>query len=129
MKTQTSHDQYFHDQIRRQTSLEAASLTLAECAESLGWDLAAFHVDKDANCLPRCRDGDFIAHAMGWPTDCLQGWVRRGFGRHCPAGIASGRRSDPFAWLCEDDAWFDGEMLPQQREVMDYYGRYIAGGV
>jgi len=127
----TSHDQYFHDQIRRQTGLEAASMVLAECAETLGWDIAAFHVDKDAHCLPRRRDGEFIARGMGWPKDCLDGWIRRDLGRHCPAGIVSGRRSDPFAWFCEGDEteWFGSHMSPPQRQAMDHYGRYIAGGV
>src|SRR4051812_16515510 len=105
-------DQYFYDQIRQQTSLQAASAVLAECAEELGWDLAAFHADKDAVDLPRDADGKFIAETMGWPAECLNAWRESGFGRYCPIGQRCTNASDPFLWDCDQHQsdWFDGAM-------------------
>jgi hypothetical protein len=93
-------DKHFHDQIRRQTSLHGAAQVLAECAEALGWDLAAFHADKDAVDLPRAPDGEFIAATMGWPTECLNAWRESGLGRHCPIAQLCGTVTDPFPWDC-----------------------------
>ena len=45
-------DGHFYDEIRRQTTLEAAAAVLAESARAIGWDLAAFHADIDAATLP-----------------------------------------------------------------------------
>ena len=64
------------DEIRRQSTLESTAAVLAESAEALGWDRAAFHVDIGATDLPRTRNGSFIAEMMGWPSPCLHGWRR-----------------------------------------------------
>jgi DNA-binding CsgD family transcriptional regulator len=123
-------DRHFYDEIRRQTTLEAASAALAESAVALGWDLAAFHIHIGATDLPRTKSGAFIAEAMGWPSDCLQGWRRSELGRHCPIASLCGRVADPFQWSCdEQNSWFGGELALEQRKVLDHYGRYVADGV
>jgi DNA-binding CsgD family transcriptional regulator len=124
-------DQYFHDQIRRQTTLPAAAQLLAECAEVLGWDLAAFHADKDAVDLPRAHSGEFIAEMMGWPTECLNAWRDSGLGRHCPIAQLCTTATDPFPWDCDPkrNDWFGGTLQEPQRKVMDHYGRYVSGGI
>lgn len=124
-------DQYFHDQIRRQTSLQAAALVLAECAEALSWDLAAFHANKEAVDLPRTRGGEFIAELMGWPSDCLNAWRESGLGRHCPIAQLCGTVADPFAWDCDPSKsdWFGSALVEQQRKALDHYGRYVTGGI
>lgn len=124
-------DQQFCDEIRRQTTLERASAVLAECAVSFGWDLAAYHIDIDAPDLPRDRQGAFIAEAMGWPSDCLQGWRRLQLGRHCPVAAQCSRGADPVRFSCDerDTRWYDGELAVEQRRVMNHYGRYLVQGI
>jgi DNA-binding CsgD family transcriptional regulator len=124
-------DRYFQAQLQLQTTLEATALVLSECAEALGWHLAAFHTNKDATSLPRARNGEFIARRMGWPALCLEGWSRRGFGQHCPVARRCGTATAPFLWSCDpqrtDTAW-EG-LTAEQHEVMDYYGRFMNGCV
>jgi hypothetical protein len=117
----------FHNEIRRQTTLDGASQVLMECAESLGWDLAAFHIDKDATELPRANNGEFIAVMMGWPKECLVGWRKAGLGHQCPIAQRCGTTVDPFYWSCDasDSHWFGSELRPEHRRVLDHYGRYV----
>lgn len=124
-------DEQVRDEIRRQTTLEGASQVLAECATTLGWDVAAFHADKDAVDLPRTRNGEFIAAMMGWPVDCLSAWRTASFGRHCPIAQRCGQIADPFIWNCDsrDSGWFGSELTVEQRKVMDHYGRYVSSGI
>jgi DNA-binding CsgD family transcriptional regulator len=124
-------DRHVSDEIRRQTSLESASAVLAEAAHGLGWDLAAYHVNIDAEDLPRNQRGGYIAEMMGWPTECLQGWRRFGLGRHCPIAALCGREADAFHWTCDerDTRWYGGELTVEQRQVMNHYGRYVGHGV
>ena len=124
-------ERYVCDEIRRQTTLEAASAVLAESARALGWDLAAYHVNIDAEDLPRTKRGGYIAEMMGWPAECLQGWRRSGLGRHCPIAALCGREVDPFHWTCDerDTAWYGDELAVEQRKVMNHYGRYVGHGV
>jgi DNA-binding CsgD family transcriptional regulator len=123
-------DGHFYDEIRRQTTLEAAGTVLAEGALALGWDLAGFHAHIDATDLPRAKGGEFIAAIMGWPSDCLHSWRRSGLGRHCPVATRCGRVAEPFYWTCDerDTSWYGGELSPEQRKVMNHYGRYIVEG-
>jgi len=128
---QATQDRYFQSQLQRQTTLESTALVLAECAEALGWHLAAFHADKDATSLPRARNGEFIARMMGWPVACLDGWSRRGLGQHCPVAKRCGTAVAPFLWSADPqrtEASWDG-LTPQQQEVMDHYARYMQGTV
>lgn len=123
-------DRHFLDEIRRQTNLEDASAVLAECAQALGWNLAAFHADTDAVDLPRTKKGEFIAAMMGWPSECLLAWRTAGLGLHCPIAQRCGRVVDPFCFSCDarDSGWFDGELSIEQRKVLDHYGRYVTSG-
>lgn len=124
-------DRQFSEEIRRQTTLESASAVLAECAVSLGWDLAAYHINIDAADLPRDRKGDFIAEAMGWPSECLEGWRKLKLGRHCPVGARCSHAADPVHWSCDerDTSWYGGELAMEQRRVMNHYGRYVVQGI
>ena len=54
-----SGDVYFYDQMQHQTDVGSAALLLAQCAEALGWNLAAFHTDIHQASLPRASDGEF----------------------------------------------------------------------
>jgi DNA-binding CsgD family transcriptional regulator len=121
----------FLEQLRLQDSLEGASQMLAHWAEGLGWDLAAYHVNKDACDLPRAKDGSFIASLMGWPTGCLVTWRDAGLGEHCPIAQRCGRAAAPFSWSCDtrDNQWFGGPFSAEQRRVLEHYGRYISGGI
>lgn len=127
----TTLDRYFHDRIQQQTTVEAAALVLAECAEALGWDLAAFHAYSDQSTLPRRRDGSFIATAMGWPSSCVNEWVRGGVGRDCPVGQRSARVTDPFVWEYDpcQTIWFGRNLSPEQRRALELYGQYVSGGI
>lgn len=126
-----SSDRQLSDEIRLQDTLEDAAAVLAESAEELGWDLAAFHMDIGATELPRTRGGDFIAERMGWPSRALQGWRRSGLGRHCPIASMCGRVAEPFEWTCDerDTGWFGGDLTLEQRQVIHHYSRYISHGV
>lgn len=123
-------DRHVYDEIRRQTTLAAASAVLAESARDLGCDLAAFHAHIDATDLPRAKSGEFIAEIMGWPLECLHSWRRAGLGRHCPIASLCGRVTDPFYWTCDerDTEWFGSDLTVEQRKVMNHYGRYVAEG-
>jgi DNA-binding CsgD family transcriptional regulator len=123
-------DGHFHDEIRKQTTLEGAAAVLAEAAVALGWDLAGFHAHIQATDLPRAKSGRFIAEIMGWPTDCLHSWRRSGLGQQCPVASLCGRVKDPFYWTCDEreTRWFGSELTSEQRKVMDHYGRYVAEG-
>jgi len=126
-----SGDSFFLEQLRLQKDLEGASQLLAHWAEGLGWDLAAYHVNKDACDLPRAKNGSFIASLMGWPTECLVTWRVAGLGQHCPIAQRCGRAAAPFSWSCDsrDNAWFGGPLSAEQRRVLAHYGRYVSGGV
>lgn len=127
-----SLDQHFHTQIRRQESLDSASQVLGESAEALGWDLIGFYLDNDARVsLPRMRNGESIAHAMGWPKAGLEEWLTRQLGLHCPFAERCSKSSDPFAWDCEvePNRWFGMQLQLAHREVLDHYGRYVAAGI
>ena len=50
-------DNYYLEQLHREDDLEGASQLLANWAEDLGWDLAAYHVSLAARDLPRAKDG------------------------------------------------------------------------
>jgi DNA-binding CsgD family transcriptional regulator len=121
----------YHQEIRRQTTLEGAGWVLSECAESLGLDLAGFHVDKDCAELPRARNGEFIAIMMGWPTECVRGWCKDRLGQHCPVAQRCHVTGDAFHWSCDSarSSWFRSDLLPEHRRVLDHYGRYVAGGI
>lgn len=124
-------DRHFRDTICGQSTLEGAATVLAEAAEGLGWDLAAFHPSVDVLQLPRNDGGAFVAERMGWCSAALEGWQRLKLGRYCPIGSRCTRMREPFFWTCDDrnTAWFGGEMQPENRRVLNYYGRFITSGV
>jgi DNA-binding CsgD family transcriptional regulator len=124
-------DRHFRDEICRQDNVEAVAMTLAEAAAALGWDLAAFHASIDAADLPRTGSGEFVAERMGWPSASLEGWRRFKLGRDCPIASLCARVTEPFYWTCDerDTGWFGGEFSADNRRVLNYYGRFITGGV
>ena len=124
-------DVYFHQQMQRQTDVASAALLLAQCAESLGWSLAAFHADIHQATLPRATDGEFIGTAMGWQAKTVHEWVKLGLARACPIGLHCAEAAEPFLWDCELDsgAWQGRSLPPEQRAVLNLYNNDVCGGV
>lgn len=124
-------DVYFHQQMQRQTDVVSAALLLAQCAESLGWNLAAFHADIHQATLPRATDGEFIGTAMGWQAKTVHEWVKLGLARACPIGLHCAEAAEPFLWDCELDsgAWQGRSLPPEQRAVLNLYNNDVCGGV
>ena len=124
-------DERFRDQLSHQTSLSGAALLLAESAATLGWDLAAFHSDREQTMLPRSDSGEFIGTAMGWPAECVNAWVNRGLGRYCPVTQRCGRTTDSFVWECDPESaeWSGRNLSREQSEVLKYYGNFVEGAV
>lgn len=126
-----SADVYFHQQMQRQTDVAAAALLLAQCAETLGWNLAAFHTDIHQATLPRADDGEFIGTAMGWQAKTVNEWVKLGLARACPIGRHCADATEPFLWDCELEsaAWQGRSLPPEQRAVLNLYNNDVCGGV
>jgi len=126
-----SADVYFHTQMQKQTTVMSAALLLAESAEALGWDLAAFHPDIHQVNLPRARDGEFIGAAMGWRTKTVSDWVIHGLAHACPVGQHCAQTTEPFMWDCDNEnvSWHGGRLLPEQQAVLQHYRNDISGGV
>lgn len=126
-----SGDVYFHEQMQRQTDLPSAAALLAQCAEALGWNLAAFHIDIHQANLPRVGDGEFIGTAMGWRAQTVNDWVKLGFARACPIGLHCAEAVEPFLWDCEQGsaAWQGRALPPEQRAVLHLYNNDVCGGV
>lgn len=128
-----SADVYFHTQMQKQTTVMSAALLLAESAEALGWDLAAFHVDIHQATLPRASDGEFIGSVMGWRTKTVSDWVSRGLARICPVSRQCALTAEPFIWDCDINnnsvAWYGGRLLPEQQAVLQHYRNDVSGGI
>jgi LuxR family transcriptional regulator, quorum-sensing system regulator CciR len=126
-----SGDVYFHQEIQRQTDVGSAALLLAQCAEALGWNLAAFHVDIHQRNLPRADDGEFIGTAMGWRAQTVRDWVNLGLARDCPIGLHCAQTSEPFLWDCDagSTAWCGRSLPLEQQAVLQHYGNDVCGGV
>jgi len=124
-------DDHFKEQICRQDTVEGAALTMAEAAETLDWDLTAFHANIHAVDLPRSGRGQFIAERMGWPSAPIDDWRRLKLGLACPIADRCARVTEPFAFACDDrdTAWFGGELSAANRRVLQLYGRIITSGV
>ena len=95
-------DRHFKDEICRQSSLEDTATILAEAAQALDWDLAAFHPSIDSTDMPRGDSGVFVAERLGWCSASLEGWRRFEFGRDCPIAACCARMREPFFWSCDD---------------------------
>jgi DNA-binding CsgD family transcriptional regulator len=126
-----SGDLYFHQQLQRQTDVASAALMLAQCADALGWNLAAFHTDIHQATLPRAGDGEFIGTAMGWQAKTVNEWVKLGLARACPIGLHCAAAVEPFLWDCELDgaAWQGRPLQAEQRAVLNLYNNEVCGGV
>jgi DNA-binding CsgD family transcriptional regulator len=124
-------DVRFREKLSAQTSLDSAALLLAETAAELGWNLAAFQLDREQLALPRCSDGQFIGTAMGWPPDCVHAWVERELGRDCPVTQLCGRTADAIVWECDPGgvAWRGRKLGPGQTGVLQYYRQFFEGAV
>jgi DNA-binding CsgD family transcriptional regulator len=123
-------DVYFHNQMLRQTDLASAALLLAECAEALGWNLAAFHADTHQSMLPR-TGGQFIGTAMGWRAQTVNDWVNHGLARSCPIGRHCSEISEPFLWDCESGTlpWHRKPLPLDQQAVLRHYSNDVCGGL
>lgn len=126
-----SSDVYFHQQMQRQTDVPSAALLLAQCAEALGWNLAAFHTDIFQPTLPRASDGEFIGTAMGWQAKTVNQWVKLGLARACPVGLHCAEAKEPFLWDCELESvpWQSKPLGAEQRAVLNLYTNDVCGGV
>jgi|GEM_PF-1124878 len=130
-----SADVYFHTRMQKQTTVVSAALLLAESAEALGWDLAAFHLDIHQANLPRARDGEFIGAAMGWRSKTVSEWVTLGLAHACPIGQHCAQTTEPFMWDCAADnvasvnAWHEGRLSSEQQAVLQLYRNDISGGI
>jgi LuxR family quorum-sensing system transcriptional regulator CciR len=125
-----SGDVYFHCEMQRQTDMASAGLLLAECAEALGWKLAAFHMDVHQPDLPRVRDGEFLGIAMGWRAKTVSEWVNLGLARSCPIGLHCNETTEPFLWDCESGLeWRCKRVPPEQQAVLRHYTNDVCGGV
>lgn len=123
-----SREMRYRDQFAKQASIGAAAHLLAESASALGWDLAAFNVDREVN-MPRNSDGGFIGAAMGWPLECVNAWVGQSMANHCPVTQLCGRVTDSFIWDCDPagSAWRNASLSASHCEVLDHLGRYMDG--
>lgn len=122
---------HFSAQFQRLTSLDEAGQALAEASQALGWELAAFHADIADTTMPRTRDGDYIAHAMGWPKDYLDYWAKAGMGRSCPVGQRCLATRQAFFWNADPRhaSWRGKALTREQQQVLDYYRILVAGGI
>jgi DNA-binding CsgD family transcriptional regulator len=113
----------------RQSDLSSAALLLAECAEALGWNLAAFHSDIHQPTLPRAG-GEFIGTAMGWRAKTVNEWVTQGLARSCPIGRHCSETTEPFLWDCDSDSvqWRREPPPPEQRAVLRHYSNRASLG-
>lgn len=111
--------------------MASAALLLAQCAEALGWNLAAFHADIHQASLPRAEDGEFLGTAMGWRAQTVHQWVKLGLARSCPVGLYCAEATEPFLWDCESGspAWQGRALSAEQRAVLHLYNDDVCGGV
>ncbi len=123
-----SWEMRYRDQFARLNSISAAAHLLAESASALGWDLAAFSLDREVN-LSRDSTGGFIGTAMGWPIECLSAWGDQGMARHCPVTQQCGRVSDSFMWHCDPAAteWSKTRLSDSKCAVLNHLGRFADG--
>ncbi len=120
-------DQY-RQEFSKQHTIAGVATLLADSARQLGWDLAAFSVERETN-LPRQKDGSLISTAMGWPLECVSAWTDRRMALSCPVTQRCGRVTDSFAWHCstDDPLWSKAKLTAEQCEVLDHLGQYVAG--
>jgi DNA-binding CsgD family transcriptional regulator len=123
-----SMEMRYREEFSRQQNLIGAAQLLAESATELGWDLAAFNIDREIN-MPNQSDGSFIGTAMGWPMECTTTWLDKRMANHCPVTQKCGRVTDSFSWTCDssDTRWSKTMLSAQQCEVLAHMGRFIDG--
>lgn len=122
---------HYRELIQGQASLEGAAQALAEAAHALGWELAGFQIDLKAPAALRTAGGGYLHHLMGWPVPYVQDWDALGMGRRCPVAQRCIDTLDSVFWTCSarDGTWRGAPLPPEQREVLDYYGDLLAGGI
>jgi len=127
----TSSVCHYRNLIQRQTTLEGAGQALAKAADALGWDLAGFQIEIRGSAPPRTPSGEYIHHVMGWPTQYLRGWAQLGMGERCPVAQRCLDTLESFFWTCsaDDRIWRGASLTSGQREVLDYYGELVSGGM
>jgi DNA-binding CsgD family transcriptional regulator len=123
--------QGFRERLVAQTTLAGAAGLLSEFAKAMGWDRAAFAVDKDQALPPRAASGEFLAVRMGWPGKYLDDWVRHSLARACPVTQQCGRTADSFLWESDPDgaSWTGRSLAAAQRRVLAFYQDFADGAV
>lgn len=123
-----SMEMRFSDQFSKLHSVSSAAHLLAESASALGWDLAAFNIDREIS-MPIQSDGSFISTAMGWPTECSSAWIDKRMANHCPVTQKCGRVTDSFVWSSNsgDARWSKSVLSVQQCEVLDHLEQFVDG--
>ncbi len=118
----------YREEFSSQHTISGAATLLASSARALGWDLAAFSIERETN-LPRQSDGTLISTAMGWPLECASAWADRRMSSYCPVTQRCGRVTDSFAWHCStsDPLWSEAKLTSEQFEVLDHLGRFVEG--
>ena len=126
-----SLEQRFRTQLTEQASVRAAGRLLAETAAELGWDRAAFIIDKDQTIPARSDKGEFVGVDMGWPAAYIEEWVRQGLCRICPVTQHCARATDSFAWESDPKgmAWEGRALAAEQRRVLEFYRDCADGAV
>ncbi|MDD3352085.1 LuxR family transcriptional regulator [Zoogloea sp.] len=124
-------DTRFRERLAGASTLAASSRLLAECADSLGWERAAFHADLGQTRLPVAESGEFVAIAMGWPVATLRHWQDDRLALTCPVTRRCGRSMDAFLWDSDPDSTtWEGEKLGQdQRSTLASYKACADGAV
>lgn len=127
----TSRDTRFRDRLSARTDLAGAGTLLAEYADALGWERAAFHADLEQTCLPRTDTGEFVAVTMGWSADYVSHWVDHRMALTCPVIGRCARSMDSFVWECNPDseAWRDASLSDAQRSTLCAYRDCADGAV
>lgn len=127
----TSWDTRFRERLGAQTDLAGAGSLLAEYADTLGWERAAFHADMGQTRLPRTDSGEFVAVAMGWSADYVAHWVDDRRALTCPVSRRCTRSMDAFLWDCDPDSdtWRKEKLSEPQRDTLRSYRECADGAV
>lgn len=124
-------DTRFRERLTKATTLSAAGRLLADCADSLGWERAAFHADMSQTRLAVAEDGEFVAATMGWPVATLRSWQDDRLALVCPVTRRCGRSMDAFLWDSDPDSdtWLGESLGAEQRLTLLGYKASADGAV
>ncbi|ENO87283.1 helix-turn-helix transcriptional regulator [Thauera linaloolentis] len=126
-----SWDTRFRERLAAHPDLAGAGALLAEYADTLGWERAAFHADLGQTRLPLTENGEFVAVAMGWSADYVAHWVNDRRALTCPVSLRCTRSMDAFLWDCDPDSetWHREALSAAQRDILLSYRDCADGAV